>query len=102
MPPKQEDRQFTDMIGALLCLHNAFAEPDIGKPAAIHLSTVEAGYRFERWLLTQRALLNYMRLDSRQTVAFDGQPWRQVELCGIKIRWPARVDALEGGGIRIA
>lgn len=103
MSSERDERQFQSMIDALLRLRWAFEALDLGPPAAIHLRKAEEGRRFEMWLMTQKSLLNYISsAPGARVVAFDGNLWRYVEICGVHIRWPARYDALEGGGIRIA
>lgn len=103
MQGEKEDKRFQMLVDAILRLRWCFEAGDFGPPTAIHLAKSDNGYRFEAWLRTRGELQNYVQYHgSPQVVAFDGQPWRQVSICGVAIRWPARVDALEGGGIRIS
>ena len=91
-----------DVIDALMQVSYAFKKLNMEVPDAILLKSNEQGLR----LLSELHQMSYMIIpfdaDRGGSVLEhpDGSVWMEVEVYGMKVRWPAKKLALPQGGYR--
>lgn len=81
-----------DILDAIAKARIAFTECGLEPPAAIELATHEDGFRFLCQIRQQphwTARLGSPDLGS--VVEIGGKHWMEVQVFGMKVRWPAKV-----------
>ena len=92
------------MNNILVALHTArvaFLRANLSPPDAIILASHEDGMRFLSTVKQDNIIYSELRSPHYKPVEHpDGSVWMEVEVAGMKIRWPANRRAMETGGYR--
>lgn len=90
----------TDIIDALAQVSRCFQSADLKPPAAILLADHDEGMRLLHMLHQMPYIVIPMGSDRGGKVIEhpDGSVWMEVEVYGIKVRWPAMRFAKPEGG----
>ena len=92
-----------DIVTELAKLCVAFRRLNLEPPEAIILKTHEDGVRLLHELTHERVMMLMCSPDGRYGRPIehpDGSVWMEIEIYGLKIRWPANRLAMASGGYR--
>ena len=91
----------SDILDAIMRVSHAFRSCGLNSPAAIILATHEDGMRLVMSLHDMRQTMTWDAASDRMGKVIehpDGSTWKEVEVYGMKIHYPAVKMALPKGG----
>lgn len=91
---EREELYLDDVINGFMSIRKAFGRAGLEPPVAIHLASHDEGMRMLAVVSKMFVILS--QGDPRAGIAIemaDGSVYMQIELVGIKVRWPAKKRA---------
>lgn len=89
------------MIDAIYHLGRVFRENGLEEPEAIHLSNSEQGHRFMYYITKNTLSLDPCWEPRGKHVIFAGEDWLEIEVTGLKVRWPAQFYMKPSGLVEV-
>ncbi len=90
--------QMADIFEVLATIRNEFLRLGFQPPAAIILQSHDEGMRLLTNIAQMNLVIDPVGKYGKPVEHPDGSTWMEIEVMGIKIRWPAKRFAQPGGG----